>query len=62
MLAAALGMGNNHQKLFDYSENEAFVKSGGMKWRAGRQPSVLRVHNRKVDVTIPESQRPGKKS
>jgi transcriptional regulator with XRE-family HTH domain len=62
MLAAALGMGNDHQKLFDYSENEAFVKSGGMKWRAGRQRSVLLVHNRKVDVTIQESQWPGKKS
>ena len=62
MLAAAFGMGNDHQKLFDYSENDAFIKSGGMKWRAGRQPSVLRVRNRKVDVTIERSQRRRKKS
>jgi transcriptional regulator with XRE-family HTH domain len=61
MLAAAFGMGNDHQKLFDYSENEAFVKSGGMKWRAGRRSSTLRVRNRKVDVAISKSKRPGKK-
>jgi len=62
MLAAAFGMGNDHQKLFDYSENDAFIKSGGMKWRASGKPSVLRVHNRKVDVAIPKSQHPRKKS
>ncbi len=62
MLAAAFRMGDDHQKLFDYSENEAFVKSGGMKWRAGRKPNVLQVRNRKVNVSIPESERPRKRS
>ena len=61
LLAAAFGLGDP-QKLFDYSENESFVKSGGMKWRAGRKSSVIRVRNRKVDVKIPESQRRDKKS
>lgn len=61
LLAAAFGFGNDHQKLFDYSENDAFVKSNGMSWRASRKPSTLRVRNRMADVDIPKSQRPPKK-
>jgi transcriptional regulator with XRE-family HTH domain len=38
--------------LFDYSENEAFVKSGGMKWRASRSPNTVQLRNRKVPITI----------
>ena len=52
----------DHLSLFDYSENETFVKSGGMKWRAGRKPGVLRVTNRKVEVAIFQSQRGRRKS
>ena len=53
MLANAFKV--SQQALFDYSENEAFVKSGGMKWRASRKPSALRVTNRKVHIKIPGS-------
>jgi len=43
----------NQLCLFDYSDNEAFVKSGGMKWRAARCGSSLRVSKRKVEIQIP---------
>ena len=41
------------QELFDFSGNDDFVKSGGMKWRASRKQNVLHVRNRKVAVPIP---------
>lgn len=50
MLADAFKV--SQQALFDYSENQAFVKIGGMKWRAGRNSSSLRLRNRKVHITI----------
>ena len=50
MLADAFKV--SQQALFDYSENQAFVKSGGMKWRAGRNSSTMRLRNRKVHITI----------
>jgi transcriptional regulator with XRE-family HTH domain len=43
MIASAFGL--SHSALFDYSENEHFVKSGGMKWRAARKANTLRVRN-----------------
>lgn len=57
MLAAALGFGEGHQELFDYSENEVFIKAGGMKWRARRKPSVLRERDRTTKITISAAQR-----
>ena len=60
ILAAALGV--DQQALFDYSENEAFVKSGGMKCRASRRASVLIVRNRKVEINVPTSDPRPKKS
>ena len=50
MLADAFKV--SQQALFDYSENQAFVKSGGMKWRAGRKSSTMRLRNQKVHITI----------
>ena len=55
MLAAALRVAQ--RELFDFSENEAFVKAGGMKWRSSRRPSDLRVRNGKVVVTTSRSLR-----
>lgn len=43
MIASAFGL--SHSALFDYSENEQFLKSGGMKWRAARNANTLRVRN-----------------
>lgn len=40
--------------LFDYSENEEFVKGGGLKWRAPRRPPKLIVRHNRVSVRIPE--------
>jgi transcriptional regulator with XRE-family HTH domain len=45
------------QALFDYSENEAFMKNGGQKWRAPRSPNVLTVRNSKVAIALPNSRR-----
>ena len=50
MLADAFKV--SQQALFDYSENQAFVKSGGMKWRASRKSSTMRLRNQKVHITI----------
>ena len=41
MIASAFGL--SHGALFDYSENERFLKSGGMKWRAARNANTLQV-------------------
>jgi transcriptional regulator with XRE-family HTH domain len=46
MLADAFEV--SQQALFDYSENEAFVKCGGMKWRASRKPGALLLRKRKA--------------
>lgn len=50
MLADAFKV--SQQALFDYSENQAFIKSGGMKWRAGRKSSTARLRNHKIRLTI----------
>lgn len=38
--------------LFDYSGNKAFIKSGGLKWRASRKPSPLIVRRKKVVLRV----------
>ena len=43
MIASAFGV--PHSALFDYSENEHFVRSGGMKWRATRNTNTLQARN-----------------
>jgi transcriptional regulator with XRE-family HTH domain len=49
----------SQSSLFDYSENEEFIKSGGLKWRAQRRQANLIVrHKRKIIVRI--SKRSGK--
>jgi transcriptional regulator with XRE-family HTH domain len=50
MLADALKV--PQPALFDYSENEAFVKSGGMKWRASRSSNTVQMRNRKLQITV----------
>jgi transcriptional regulator with XRE-family HTH domain len=53
LLAKALEV--THSSLFDYTGNEEFVRSGGLKVRAPRRPATLIVRNkRKVLVTIPK--------
>lgn len=44
--------------LFDYSGNEEFIKTGGLKRRAPRKPSPLIVrHKRKIQIKVPKAQR-----
>jgi transcriptional regulator with XRE-family HTH domain len=50
LLAKALRVAQ--QSLFDSSQNDAFVKSGGLKRRASRKPAKLIV-TRKRNVIIP---------
>jgi len=50
MLAGAFKV--SQQALFDYSENEAFVKSGGMKWRASRNSNTPLLRNRNGHIKI----------
>lgn len=38
------------QALLDYSQNEAFLKTGGRTWRAPRKKSTLTVRRRKVKL------------
>lgn len=45
LLAKAFGI--PHSALFDYSENQEFIRSGGMKWRAARKAVIPPVRKRK---------------
>lgn len=46
------------KSLTDYSENEAFIKSGGLKRRAPRKPSRLIVRRRRnIIIHIPDKRR-----
>jgi len=56
LLAKALRVAQ--QSLFDYSQNDAFIKSGGLNRRAARKPAKLIViRKRKVVVRIPKGKR-----
>ena len=43
--------------LLDFSGNEEFIKSGGLKWRASRTPPVLIVRHKKVHIRIPKKEK-----
>lgn len=56
LLAKALGVAQN--SLTDYSENQAFIESGGLSRRASRGPATLVVRRkREVIVRIPRNPR-----
>jgi transcriptional regulator with XRE-family HTH domain len=56
LLAKALGVTQN--ALTDYSENDAFIKAGGLSRRAPREPAMLIVRRkREVLVQIPRKRR-----
>ena len=56
LLAKALGVTQN--SLTNYSENDAFIKDGGLSRRAPREPAMLIVRqNRKVLVQMPKKRR-----
>lgn len=40
------------KELLDYSENEAFIDSGGLKWRASRKVPMDTVRSRAVTIVI----------
>jgi transcriptional regulator with XRE-family HTH domain len=53
LLAKALEV--RQSSLFDYSGNEEFIRSGGLKWRALRKPAKLIVRRKKsILMRIPE--------
>jgi transcriptional regulator with XRE-family HTH domain len=39
--------------LLDYSENDAFIRAGGLKWRASRKKGLI-VQGRKLRLAIPK--------
>jgi transcriptional regulator with XRE-family HTH domain len=45
LLAVALSV--SQKSLFDYSENQEFLRQGGLKTRAPRKPAALIVRNRR---------------
>jgi len=45
------------QALLDYSENQAFLNSGGRTWRATRKTSALTVRHRNVNIALPTPKR-----
>jgi transcriptional regulator with XRE-family HTH domain len=54
LLAKALGV--TQSALTDYSENEAFIMSGGLSRRAPREPAMLIVRRkREVLVQVPKT-------
>lgn len=50
LLARAFGI--KHSGLFDYSENQDFIQSGGMKWRAVRKAVIPPVRKLKAVPSI----------
>ncbi|MGC1964955.1 MAG: helix-turn-helix transcriptional regulator, partial [Candidatus Acidiferrales bacterium] len=40
--------------LLDFTGNKAFIKSGGLKWRASRKRPALIVRHKKVHIRIPK--------
>lgn len=56
LLAAALSV--SQQCLFDFSDNEEFLKLGGLKVRAPRKsPTLIVRHKRNVLISVPEMKR-----
>jgi transcriptional regulator with XRE-family HTH domain len=52
LLASTLGVPK--EALFNNSQNEAFIKDGGMDWRAARTRSPLIVRKGRVEMKIKE--------
>ena len=44
------------KSLLDYTENEAFIRSGGLTWRASRKNRFI-VHDRRVQVVLSKRRR-----
>lgn len=56
LLAHSLGV--SQRSLFDYSENDSFVKSGGLRQRSARKPAHLIVTRKKhVQVRVPRKKK-----
>jgi transcriptional regulator with XRE-family HTH domain len=56
LLAQSLGV--PQQSLFDYSENDAFVKSGGLRQRSPRKPAHLIVtRNKQLLIQVPRKKK-----
>jgi transcriptional regulator with XRE-family HTH domain len=46
----------SQKALLDYTENDAFIQSGGLSWRASRN-SRFSIQGRKIQVIIPQKRR-----
>lgn len=55
LIADAFGV--DAQALLDYSENDEFVKNGGMKWKASRHKDIPGIRKGKISITVPKSKR-----
>ncbi|NYF91394.1 transcriptional regulator with XRE-family HTH domain [Edaphobacter lichenicola] len=45
------------KSLLDYSENQAFIESGGLSWRASRKKNTLTVRHSKVEIAFAKKKR-----
>ena len=58
LLADSLGV--TQRSLFDYSENDSFVKGGGLRQRSARKPAHLIVtRKKKVLIRAPRNKKRG---
>lgn len=55
LIADAFGI--TVQALFDYSENDEFVKNGGLKWRASRREDIPGIRGGKVLIALNKPRR-----
>lgn len=46
----------SQKALLDFSENEAFIRAGGLRWRASRK-NRLRVRGREIQVVVSPKRR-----
>jgi len=56
LLAAALQV--KQSSLFDYTANDKFLRSGGLKARASRRPPSLVVRRKKVSIVANQEMKP----
>ena len=54
LLANAFGV--SQKDLLDYTENDAFIRAGGLRWRASRK-NRFSIRGRKIQVALPRREK-----